>query len=112
LTDATESAAEWFSVRCVLRSSVDGHRVYEERVTLWQAHDFDQAVALAEAEAGDYAEAIDAEYIGLAQAYRLPDAPGHGAEVFSLCRDSELPPDEYVDRFFDTGAERQRNVEC
>ncbi|MGH2943305.1 MAG: hypothetical protein ACRDLN_11105 [Solirubrobacteraceae bacterium] len=31
----------------------------------------------------------------------------HGAEVFSLMRDSVLEPADYVDRFFDTGDERQ-----
>ena len=33
-----------------------------------------------------------------------------GVEVFSLIRDSPLAPREYVDRFFDTGAEHQRKV--
>jgi hypothetical protein len=32
--------------------------------------------------------------------------PGKGAEVFSLMRESGLPADEYVGRFFATGAER------
>jgi hypothetical protein len=43
----------------------------------------------------------------LAQAYWMPNPPGQGAEVFSLLRESELPTSEYLNRFFDTGAERQ-----
>jgi hypothetical protein len=40
----------------------------------------------------------------------LGEHPAHGAEVFSLMRDSELAPDDYIDRFFDTGQERQASV--
>jgi hypothetical protein len=32
---------------------------------------------------------------------------GSGVEVFSLIRDSDLPPKEYLDQFFDTGTEHQ-----
>jgi hypothetical protein len=46
-------------------------------------------------------------YLGLAQAYRLADDVGHGAEVYSLIRDSDLEPEAYLDAYFDTGAERQ-----
>lgn len=38
---------------------------------------------------------------------RLFDEPGHGAEVFSLLRDSHLEGDEYIQAFFATGSERQ-----
>jgi hypothetical protein len=34
--------------------------------------------------------------------------PVDGAEVFSLMRDSQLAPAEYLDAFFDTGSERQQ----
>ena len=36
-----------------------------------------------------------------------PHRPSEAAEVFSLMRDSNLEPDAYVDRFFNTGRERQ-----
>ena len=36
---------------------------------------------------------------------------GDGAEVFSLMRDSDLTPHEYLDHFFDTGDERQGPLE-
>lgn len=35
---------------------------------------------------------------------------GHGVEVFSLMRDSDLASEDYISRFFDTGAEHQRPV--
>jgi len=34
--------------------------------------------------------------------------PGHGVEVFSLLRESDLPPEPYIDSFFDTGTEREQ----
>ncbi|HET6509895.1 MAG TPA: hypothetical protein VFG42_24090 [Baekduia sp.] len=100
----------WFAVRCVFRSERhDAERsVYEERITLWQAADLDAAIAVAAEEAQAYAEDTESEYAGLAQAYELFDEPGSGAEIFSLMRDSTLDADAYLDRFFDTGAERRR----
>ena len=50
--------------------------------------------------------AFDDIYLGLAQAYELFDEPGHGAEVYSLMRDSPLPPETYLVTYFDTGGER------
>lgn len=52
-------------------------------------------------------ENIGCRYLGLVQAYNLADEPGHGAEVFSLILDSDLPATDYVTAFFDTGSERQ-----
>jgi len=97
----------WFAVRCVLH-----HRdldAYEERITVWQATDFDRAIERAEDETRDYARCLqDAGYTGLAQAYQLVDPPVDGAEVFSLIRDSSVPADTYLSTFFDTGTERQQ----
>ena len=78
---------------------------------MWRATSFDEAVALAEVEATEYADQVGGSYLGLAQAYRLADELGHGAEVFSLIRDSDLPPEAYMTAFFDTGAERQGSLD-
>lgn len=99
----------WHSVRCLFRHQPD---IYEERITLWRAGSFAEAIALAEADAVEYARDVsDAEYLGLAQAFRLFDGQvEHGTEVFSLARDSPLEPTEYLDAYFDTGTERQRQL--
>ncbi len=92
----------WYAVRCVFRHKEFGS--YEERITLWRASSFDDAIARAEQEAAEY----PASYVGLAQAYALDDDPAEsGAEVFSLIRRSRLAPEAYLNRFFDTGAEFQ-----
>ncbi|HEX8627786.1 MAG TPA: nucleotidyltransferase domain-containing protein [Catenuloplanes sp.] len=111
----TSDGRHWFSVRCLFGhgGGPTGHeeRVgYEERVTMWRAVDFAEAVALAEGEALDYAADTGSRYLGLAQAYHLADEPEHGAEVYSLIRDSALAPDAYLDRFFDTGSQHQGGV--
>jgi hypothetical protein len=85
--------------------------VYEERITIWPAGDFDEAIRLAEAEAAEYAEDLDAEYLGLAQGYATDDVPGAGSEVFSLVRTSSYEATEYLSTYFATGTERQADTD-
>jgi hypothetical protein len=99
----------WFAVRCVFRSSA-GDGCFEERMTLWSADSFEAALERAEEEARRYATALSMRYLGLAQAYRLADQPGDGAEVFSLVRQSDLDDKAYLATFFDAGTERQHAV--
>jgi hypothetical protein len=97
----------WFGVRCIFRWSQPP--TYEERITLWRAESLDDAIARAEEEATAYALRLGSEYLDIAQAYWIGGRqPAHGSEVFSLMRDSELEPDDYLDSFYDTGRERQR----
>src|SRR3569833_600002 len=103
-----------FSVRCIFRwePRPDQRRkhLYEERITLWVASDFDEAIALAEAEAQTYA-ADGEDYLGCCQAYELVESiEASGVEAFSLLRESDLDPKEYVEAFFDTGEEHERTV--
>lgn len=110
-----EADQPWFAVRTVLRFAwgrgTVGRPLYEERVTLWRANDFHEATARAIAEAEEYAKLLNGEYVGLAQAFHLGvEEVRDGDEVFSLMRESELPPDDYLDRYFDTGDERQATI--
>lgn len=100
----------WFGVRCVFRWSQPA--TYEERITLWEAESLDQAIAMAEDEAQTYAERLSGDYLQIAQAYWIgATRPGAGSAVFSLMRDSELGPDDYLDTFYDTGRERQQTTD-
>jgi hypothetical protein len=116
---ATFGEQPWYAVRCVFEISPehlacdDGEVGYEERITLWQAASFDEAIELAEAEGHRYLaenEGVNA-FTGLAQAYHLFADPAHGAEVFSLIRRSSLGNDDYLARYFDTGKEGSTSVE-
>jgi hypothetical protein len=100
--------AEWFGVRCIFH---DPEGVFEERVTIWRAAGFEEAVELAEGEAEEYAESVEAEYLGFAQVFAMEEPPAHGAVAFSLLRESDLNPDDYLDRFFDTGDEWEATVD-
>ena len=96
---------EWFGVRHVIDL---GAGRFEERVTLWQDASEDAAITQAEVEASSYAASIGGTRLDLFQTYRLADPPASGREVFSLIRSTSLPSEQYVDAFFDTGAEHQR----
>lgn len=101
-----------FSVRCLFRwTPIPSEKVkyaYEERITLWQADSFDTAIGLAEQEARQYAAKSGFEFLNFCQTYELAERiEVHGAEVFSLIRESDLEPSDYIDAFFDTGLERQ-----
>ena len=103
---------DWFAVRCIIDHGQDDERkghAYEERITLWRAASFDEAMERAEAEAIEYAAILtDVRVTDLVQAFKLFEQPGDGAEVFSLIRLHESPPDAYIDAFFDTGTEFQQ----
>lgn len=104
----------WYSVRCLFAFKAEHGTRYEERVTLWRASSFEGAIGRAEQEAGEYAEELGGHHIGLAQSFHLAvedRSLENGDEVFSLIRESELAPDDYISRFFHTGTERQEDVE-
>jgi hypothetical protein len=99
------SPMDWYAVRSVLKNQ----DAYEERITLWRAASFEDAIAKAEAEAAKYAW-DDVVVLPFSQSYRLDRAPQDGSEVFSLIRRSPLPPDEYLDAFFSTGDELEETI--
>ena len=86
--------------------------LYEERITVWRASSFEQAIERAEREARQYAQDTECQYLGFAQAYHLSgEQLRSGSEVFSLMRESNLTQAKYLDKHFDTGAERQNIIE-
>lgn len=102
-----------FSVRCIFRWEPRPDQrlkyLYEERITLWQADDIDEAISLAEEEARTYASDSGGEYLEYCQAYSLfEDIQSNAVEAFSLLRDSDLEPAAYVEAFFETGNEHER----
>jgi hypothetical protein len=111
------SDSGWYAVRCVFQLAagaapgppdpIPGRSVYQERITLWRAASADEAIERGEEEAQRYEAGNAAEYLGIAQSYRLVDELAEGAEVFALVRTSELESDPYLDTYFDTGDEYQ-----
>jgi hypothetical protein len=106
-----DDGLRWFSTRCVIRFG-GAAGTYEERITLWRAASFEDAIERAEREVETYAAGLDARALGLVQAFEL-DAPADladGIEAFSLMRDSHLGPTEYLERFLSTGDEHQGEI--
>jgi|SRR3990167_584682 len=104
-----------FSVRCLFRweprPDQKATHLYEERITLWQAISINQAIEFAEQEAEEYAS-DGMEFLGYSQGYALFESvPVNAIEVFSLLRESDLEPKQYIDAFFDTGTERAGEYE-
>lgn len=99
----------WFGVRTIFFAPWAD--AYEERVTIHRAGDVEEAIEAAEREAREYAEIVEVEPTSLRQAFRMADKPEDGAVVFSLTRKSVLEPDDYLDRFFSTGDEMERNID-
>ncbi|MFT3829553.1 MAG: hypothetical protein QM691_07590 [Opitutaceae bacterium] len=101
-----------FSTRAVILCG-EGRRkkkyAYEERITIWNAKSEGAAVRKAEAEAKRYSQGSGGRYLGFIQSYWLfEEVSLDGVEVFSLIRESDLPPKKYIDAYFDTGDEKQR----
>ncbi len=109
------AATLWFSVRTVVHRPDEG--VFEERITLWHRADADAAADAALAESAEHAADVGGDDCGLAQVYEPYGSavgglrsPADGFEVFSLVRQSDLPPGRYLDAFFDTGREQQHSI--
>lgn len=98
---------DWFAVRHVVANEGS----FEERITLWLAASAEKAIARAESEVAEYTDAVGGRALGLFQSYRLADQPVDGAEVYSLMRRSALPPESYLDTFFNTGEEFQETAQ-
>lgn len=108
------SAPEWFSAKTIYKHNrVENGTpkvVFEERVVLFQAASFDEAIAQAETEAQEYCgKSGETIYLGFVDVYHLFDiSVGHRTEVYSLMRESALPDKDYLNTFYDTGHERSQ----
>lgn len=105
----------WYGIKLVFRHSnleveVPGSNVYEERVILVNANSEDEAISLAELEAVEYAKDVGGcEYLKFSSCFHTnEDKIVHLSEVYSVMRESSLSSEEYLDKFYDTGLERER----
>lgn len=101
------SEKQWFGARTVYAAMEHETRIYEERIIVLQAESMDDAIEKAEKEAASYEEDNGLEYLGYVDVFLMSDESiVDKTEVYSLMRESELGPSEYLDTFFDTGRER------
>lgn len=114
-----ETTEPWYSARCIFRHAVSEERLdvssslFEERVILIRADDFDQAMRRAIDEGIAYASSgIDVEFLECVDVFHLFDRKvGDLTEVFSLLRFTELNARDYISSFFRTGTECADNYD-
>jgi Domain of unknown function (DUF4288) len=105
---------KWYTAKTIYKHQrvEDGtpKMMFEERIVLLQATDFDDAIAKAEAETTEYCDINDGTvYLGFVDVFHLFDETvGHGVEVYSLMRESNLSDKDYLDHFYDDGKERRQ----
>lgn len=122
-TRQVDDSFKWFGVRSIFEWTNHREadlRAYEERIVSVWADSLDSAIELAEVEAADYCSggSIGFEHLGLYQGYVMsaPDNFDYSGplepfvELFSQLRWSSLEPEDYLNRFFDTGQENNRNI--
>lgn len=97
----------WFGARTLFLHKAFPGQTYEERINVIQAYSEDDALLKAEEIAKQYADE-STEFLNYTIVFEMFDDLGDKAEVFSLMRESDLAPEDYIDRYFDTGSERTR----
>lgn len=104
-----ESTQKWFGVKTLYqleeKSVTPGLHCYEERITIWKAESFEEAIEMASLEAQEYAENHHGMYLGFCQAFEMYNDPQDGAEVYSIMREDDREPETYIDGMYDTGRE-------
>jgi hypothetical protein len=105
------SDKEWYAARTIYSHSGDSvDNLYEERIIVLKASSFDEAISEAEKEANEYADpesgTIYLEFVNVFKLYEKDIE--HRTEVYSLMRESNLKPKNYLDTFFDTGTEKTK----
>ena|ERR1700722_5106820 len=99
---------DWYSVKGLFRwfFKANGRTdLVEERVVLFLANDFDDALDRAEQEAKTYCRTdrkanFRIEPIGWWHAYRLDEKPSSGVEVFSRRSSTPLSGNAFVKRYY------------
>ena len=72
--------------------------MYEERINVLKASDFEAALQRAESIARRYAADSGSEFLGFVEVYEMFDEVEDGAEIYSMTRPSRLTRNEYLDR--------------
>ena len=101
-------AKEWYSVKGLFRwyMKKDGSTDrMEERVVLFEACSFDEALDLAETEAQSYCEPDETanfaiEPVGWWEAYQIGENPASGVEIFSRLARTRLESKAFVRRYY------------
>jgi hypothetical protein len=110
-----EIAGEWFAVKGLFRwyfKDTGDTGSVEERIILFWAENFDQAIEYAEQEAVKYCEEdpaakLQIEALGWWDAYRIMEEQvGHGVEIYSRLADTSLSGEAFIRRYYPKSQDR------
>ena len=104
-----EDSEPWYAAKLIFGWYRDSgkRKCYEERIVLFRALSFEEAIEHAEKESQRYCRESSSEdnrirYEGFLDVYHLFEPTvGHGVEIYSKIRKSPLEPSEYLDRYYD-----------
>lgn len=113
----------WYGARCLFRIEIERSNspsLIEDRIILVEASDPDEAIALAESEAREYAafgwadengRRVTPRYLDVCDVYRMNAIPAHGVEVHSsrIRAEPGVSDDAIIDRLL--GSESESHVE-
>jgi hypothetical protein len=105
----------WYSVKGIFRwyfKDTGETANFEERVVLFRAGSFEEALALATDEARVYCTEdksanFKIESLGHFRAYLIDEKPTQGVEVFSRLMDSKLSAPSFLKRYYPSSHEQQ-----
>lgn len=104
---------DYYAAKCVFACDLvdNGERkpAFEERIVLLQATSFAEAFEMAAIEgrryAGEDQSSHRTRFIACVGVFLVQDPLETGVQVFSMIRESPLPPDAYLRQFHRTGTE-------
>jgi hypothetical protein len=104
----------WYSAKCIFRHLATEQRrqMYEERIVLLKANNFDDAINQAEKEGKKYCKDLgNCEYAGFIDVFELTEEKiTEKSEIFSAMQSSELSSEDYLKRFYPDKLEDCENI--
>jgi hypothetical protein len=82
--------------------------VYEERIVMFRATFFAEAIRKAEKNAKDYCQDVEATYLGFVEVFHLFERTlKEGSEVFSIMRSKKMPKEKFIRTYYEDGSFRR-----
>lgn len=103
-SDISDHPRPWYGAKSIFFD--ENTSLYEERIIILKAVNYDEALDKAQSNAQHYANDVETTYSGYSEVFNLFDEnPTDGSEVFSTMRSSKLSVKTYLDKFVATGHE-------
>jgi hypothetical protein len=114
-TRAMNTQQPWYAARCLFEhgefSKRDRLPCYEERIVVFRARSFGEAIRKAEKEAKEYCRGLKTRYLGFVEAFHLFERTlKDGAEVFSLMRSKKMTSKQFIKTYYADGTFHRASI--